>query len=223
MNTLQRIRTAFDILLARPRWVKRIPRERFLLPHEWEALRPLLNRQPDRDRVYFSLLLLEGPRRDEARLMQRAHVDLTAGIWHKPTTKNGRRQILALSPTSCRLLSMLPNVGPYFFVGENVDRPWSGTSVEHAWRRIRKAAGCTDVQIRDLRRTCATWMVAGGENLMVIKEVLHHSSVSTTQIYARADQTTVRAALGRHADRVFAIPQFSNQLPIEERKDAHHV
>ena len=40
-------------------------------------------------------------------------------------------------------------------------------------------------------------------NLMVIKEILHHSSVSTTQIYARADQSTVKAALMRHAARVF--------------------
>lgn len=212
MNTLKRIRTAFDILLARPRWVKRTPRERFLLPHEWEALRPVLSRSFLKRRVFFSILLLEGPRRDEARLMQRAHVDLTQGIWHKPTTKNGRRQILALSATSCTLLAELPNVGPYFFVGAESHLPWSATAVEHAWRSIRKEAGCTDVQIRDLRRTCATWMVAGGENLMVIKEVLHHSSVATTQIYARADQTTVRAALTRHADRVFAVPQLEEGL-----------
>ena len=207
MRLLDRMGIAFDILLARPRWAKRKPRERFLLPHEWESIRPILHRQPDKVRVYFSLLLLEGPRRDEARLMQRAHVDLVGGVWHKPTTKNGRRQILALSPTSCALLAMLPNTGPYFFSGEVPGTPWSGTGVEHAWRRIRRQAGCADVQIRDLRRTCATWMVAGGENLMVIKEVLHHSSVATTQIYARADQSTVRAALTRHADRVFTVTE----------------
>ncbi len=206
MKTLERIRTAFDILLARPRWKKRTPRERFLLPHEWEALRLVLHRAFPKRRIYFSILLLVGARRDEARLMQRAHVDLTAGIWHKPTTKNGRRQIIALSPLSCQLLGELENVGPYFFTGEKPELPWSATAVEHAWRQIRKKAGCQDVQIRDLRRTCATWMVAGGENLMIIKEVLHHSSVSTTQIYARADQTTVRAALTRHSDRVFTIP-----------------
>lgn len=211
MKPWKRVQTAFDILLARPRWIKRTPRERFLLPHEWAALRPVLSRQPDKVRVYFSVLLLEGPRRDEARLMQRAHVDLTQGIWHKPTTKNGRRQILALSPTTCALLGLLPNVGPYFFVGATPDVPWSATAVEYWWRKIRRTAGCTDVQIRDLRRTCATWMVAGGENLMVIKEVLHHSSVATTQIYARADQTTVRAALTRHADRVFAVPVIPHE------------
>lgn len=205
MKLLERVGIAFDILLARPRWVKRKPRERFLLPHEWEALKPVLHTAFPKRRIYFSLLLLLGPRRDELRLMQRAHVDLTSGIWHKPTTKNGRRQIIALSPLACSLLAELESVGPYFFIGETPEVPWSATAVEHAWRQIRKKAGCRDVQIRDLRRTAATWMVAGGENLMTIKEILHHSSVATTQIYARADQTTVRAALGRHADRIFAV------------------
>ncbi len=174
---------------------KRQPRERFLLPHEWARLRPILLTQPDKMRVYFSLLLLEGPRMSEAREMQRTHVDLIQGIWHKPTTKNGRRQILALSQATCALLSALPNDGLYFFPGESPTRPWSRTAVEVRWRKIRHEASLDDVQIRDLRRTCATMMVSSGENLMIIKEILHHSSVSTTQIYAKADQTTVRAAL----------------------------
>ena len=204
MHTFQRLSACLDILLARSRWKRGLPRERFLLPQEWHTLKPILLRQPDKIRVYFSVLLLEGPRMSEAREMQRSHVDLAQGLWHKPTTKNGRRQLLALSSTSCTLLSQLPNHGPYFFPGETPDVPWSRTAVQYWWRKIRRQAGCHDVQIRDLRRTCATWMVAGGENLMVIKEVLHHSSVSTTQIYAKADQSTVRAALTRHADRVFS-------------------
>jgi len=178
-------------------------RERFLLPQEWQILRPILARHPLKISVYFSILLLEGSRPSEARLMQRVHVDLVQGLWHKTITKNGRRQLLALSPTSCTLLASLPNAGPYFFPGDTPQVPWSRTAVRYHWRKIRKEAHLENVQIRDLRRTCATWMVSGGENLMVIKEILHHSSVSTTQIYAKADQTTVRAALTRHAERVF--------------------
>jgi len=187
---------------------KRRPRERFLLPHEWVTLRPILQEQPPKIRVYFSLLLLEGPRMSEAREMQRSHVDLSQGIWHKPTCKNGRRQILALSPTSCTLLSGLPNRGPYFFPGESPVVPWSRTAVEYWWRKIRKEAGCHDVQIRDLRRTTATWLSMNQENLVTIRDILHHSSLSTTQIYARADQASTRAALTRHAERMF--PTIAN-------------
>lgn len=182
---------------------RRQPRERFLLPQEWARLRLILNQQPPKMRIYFSILLLEGPRMSEARTMQRAHVDLTQGLWHKPTTKNGRRQILALSSDACTLLASLPNEGVYFFCGASSDVPWSRTAVEVRWRKIRRAAGCDDVQIRDLRRTCATWLSMNQENLITIRDVLHHSSLQTTQIYARADQTSTRAALDRHAKRLF--------------------
>jgi integrase len=189
------------------RKLKRQPRERFLLPQEWVRLRTVLAMQPDKMRVYFSLLLLEGPRMSEARLMQRSHVDLEHGIWHKPTTKNGRRQILALSPYTCELLRGLIEEGPYFFRGETPDVPWARTSVEVRWRQIRRAAHIEDVQIRDLRRTCATWLSMNQENLITIRDILHHSSLQTTQIYARADQDSTRAALDRHAKRLFpALP-----------------
>ena len=203
MKPWQRVTACVEILLNRPHWKKRQPRERFLLPHEWINLRAVLATQPDKMRVYFSLLLLEGPRMSEARTMQRNHVDLVQGIWHKPVTKNGRRQILALSPQSCGLLQELVEEGPYFFRGETPAVPWSRTAVEVRWRKIRRAAGCLDVQIRDLRRTCATWLSMNQENLVTIKDILHHSSLNTTQIYARADQASTRAALTRHAARMF--------------------
>jgi integrase len=154
-------------------------------------------------RVYVSFLLLEGPRMSEARTMQRAHVDLVHGFWHKTVTKNGRRQLLALSPTSCQLLASLPNHGPYFFPGDTPDVPWSRTAIRYWWKKIRRDAGIQDVQIRDLRRTCATWLSMHQENLVTIRDILHHSSLSTTQIYARADQASTRAALTRHAERLF--------------------
>ena len=67
-----------------------------------------------------------------------------------------------------------------------------------------REAGCHDVQIRDLRRTAASWMVQDGENLKVIQSMLHHSSVQMTgRVYAHLDQTSLRAALNRHAERVF--------------------
>jgi integrase len=191
--------------LPTPKRKRARARERFLLPQEWAVLRTVLAHYPQKITVYVSFLLLEGPRMSEARLMQRAHVDLAQGFWHKTVTKNGRRQLLALSPMSCQLLSSLPNDGPYFFPGETPEQPWSRTAIRYWWKQIRREAGIQDVQIRDLRRTCATMMVSSGENLMVIKEILHHSSISTTQIYARADTTVQRGALNRHAKRLFPL------------------
>jgi integrase len=190
-------------MLPKPKRTRARARERFLLPQEWQTLRPILARHPLKISVYFSILLLEGSRPSEARLMQRAHVDLTQGLWHKTVCKNGRRQLLALSPTSCALLASLPNRGPYFFPGDTPQVPWSRTAARYHWRKIRQEAHLEDVQLRDLRRTCATWLSMNQENLITIRDILHHSSLSTTQIYARADQASTRAALTRHAARLF--------------------
>jgi integrase len=186
---------------------KRLPRERFVLPKEWQLLRPLIQAQPAKVRIYFSLLFLLGSRMSELRTARWLDMDLDAGLWHKTKTKNGRRQIVPLSPSACALLRQLHQTGPYLFSGDidkggNAEKPWSRTAVRHWWRKIRQEAGCPDVQIRDIRRTAATWMVQSGENLMTIKEILNHSSVSITQVYARADCSTQAAALDRHAKKV---------------------
>lgn len=194
-------------LMFQPARRKRFPRERFVLPKEWDQLRPIIQAKPIKVCIYFSLLFLLGPRMSEMRTARWVELDLAAGIWHKTKTKNGRRQIIPLPEAACDLLRQLPQTGPFLFSGDidkggNPNRPWSRTAVTHWWRKIRWEAGCPDVQIRDIRRTAATWMVQGGENLMVIKEILNHSSVTITQVYARADSATQAAALDRHAKRV---------------------
>ena len=74
--------------------------------------------------------------------------------------------------------------------------------VEWAWQRIRARAGLDDVTIHDLRRTCASWMAIHGTNLAVIQQVLNHSSLAHTGIYARLNQAPVSAALEENAQRM---------------------
>ncbi len=199
MNVLQKL-----VRCVVPPPHKRIARERFVLPTEWQAIRPVLDSKPLKVRVYFTFLLLTGCRRDEARTMTWTEVDLHEGLWHKHRGKNGKRQVLPLSPQTCTLLSDLPRTGPYVFPGETGNVAWSRTAVKYWWRKIRFESGCADVRIHDLRRSCASWMTINGENLKVVQTVLNHSSLQTTQIYARLDLSAVRAALVRHAERLFS-------------------
>lgn len=192
---------------VRPR---RRARDRFLLPAEWLRLRAVLDRQPLAIRVYFLLLLLTGCRPGEARLMRWEHLDLDAALWYKPRTKTGRGQHLALSPQAVALLRSLDPTGLWVFRGDRrngrtqPDQPWSRTAIQHAWRRIRGAAGLADVQLRDLRRTCASWLAMGGANTVTIQQVLNHASLQVTQVYARLDQRTVRDGLTVLAQRLFS-------------------
>lgn len=188
-------------------------RERFLLPTEWNEIRAHLASDPPKVRIFFTLLFLLGCRRDELRTVSWAHLDLDAAIWTKMKTKNGKRHLLPLSSEAVALfreLQCLPNVGPYCFTGDAANgatldtQPWSRSAVKYWWRKIRNETACPDVQIRDLRRSTASWMTMNGENIKVVQSMLDHSSLSTTQIYARLDIGSLRAALNRHAQRIFS-------------------
>lgn len=203
MELLKRLYTAiFPPPVTPPR--KRTARERFLLPNEWATIRQSLDEKPLKIRVYFSLLFSLGCRRDELRTCSWAQLDLDAGIWHKLHTKNGKRHILPLSPEAVALFRELPRKGSYVFQGSTPQREWSRTAVKYWWRKIRHESACPDVQIRDLRRSTASWMTMNGENLKVVQSVLDHSSLSTTQIYARLDLKSLAEALNRHAQRIFS-------------------
>jgi integrase len=78
---------------------------------------------------------------------------------------------------------------------EHVGRNWFRRMV---WRPACKAAGLTDLpRFHDLRHSHASWLLAGGADLQVVKERLGHASIMTTQRYLHtlpdADETAVEA------------------------------
>lgn len=63
------------------------------------------------------------------------------------------------------------------------------------WEHVRKAAALGDLRMRDLRRTFATAALQQGVALPVVAEMLGHSDLEVTRIYARVlDATVIRAA-----------------------------
>jgi integrase len=66
------------------------------------------------------------------------------------------------------------------------------------WRPACEAAGLPDLpRFHDLRHSHASWLLAGGADLQVVKERLGHASIMTTQRYLHtlpdADETAVEA------------------------------
>ncbi len=192
-----------------PKFPKR-SRDRFIQTNEMPYLLASIAEEPLRNQAYFLTLLLTGCRRDEARLMQWTHLDLERGLWHKPTTKTGVPHTVPIPARILELLKRLPRINEWVFPSEpnnknhQQSRQWAVTSVEHAWRKIRKRVGLNDVRIHDLRRTAASWLAIDGANLPVIQQVLNHTSLTSTQIYARLSIAPVRQALDQQAERILA-------------------
>lgn len=88
------------------------------------------------------------------------------------------------------------------------------------WQRVRERAGVPDVRIHDLRRTLGSSLSGQGYNLQLIGKALNHSSVSTTQVYARLDITPLREALERNATLMLGGGAQTDSHKTDESDDA---
>jgi integrase len=65
------------------------------------------------------------------------------------------------------------------------------------WYPARKAAGLAGLRVHDLRHAHASWLLAGGADLQIVKERLGHASIVTTERYLHtlpdADESAVEA------------------------------
>jgi integrase len=174
-------------------------RDRFVTHEELPKLVAAIDQEPNQSARYaIWLYLLTGLRKEELLSAQWADIDYSRSEIKIPDTKNGKAHYLPLSAAALALLGQLPKGpdNPYIIVGKcegkhlvNVSKPWG---------RIRTAAGIEDVRIHDLRRTVGSWLAQSGNSLHLIGRVLNHSNTSTTAVYARFGQDSVREALEQH-------------------------
>ena len=68
-------------------------------------------------------------------------------------------------------------------------------SIKRSWDTARTAIGREDLRIHDLRHSLGTFLARQSQNLVVIKDILGHEDVRTTQRYLHTDAETTRKAL----------------------------
>jgi integrase len=188
-------------------------RERWVTPEEMPKLAAAIRSEPNvyaRAAVWMYLLL--GARKSEMLSARWADVDLKRGVWRLPETKAGRPHYLPLAPPAVAILRELPREegNPHVFPGQSAGCHL--VNIAKPWDRIRKAAGCEDVRLHDLRRTVGSWLAQGGASLPLIGKVLNHTTPSTTAIYARLADESARHVLEQHAEAVLAAAQKTPEL-----------
>jgi integrase len=107
-------------------------------------------------------------------------------ILPKEKSKNKVARILPLPQLAKKLLDLQDDsAGSYVFASHRTDRPYHGTSVSHAVKRIAKCLGMEDFCAHDLRRTAASGIASLGFSREVIKKILNHVDNDVTAIYDR--------------------------------------
>jgi integrase len=182
-------------------------RNRYLSAEELARLTAALTAHADQQAAnVIRLLLLTGCRRGEALGARWADIDLTAGIWSKPShlVKQKIAHIAPLSAPARALLSAIreaqarefPHRLPEYVFAGRFGRGHRQT-VRRTWEAILRAADITALRIHDLRHSFASQLVSSGASLPLIGALLGHSNPNTTARYAHLYDDPQRAAVER--------------------------
>lgn len=157
------------------------PRERTVTPTELELLMSKL--LPSRAAV-LALIVSTSCRASEFPRITPEHVDTAKWLVHIPGTKTeGSDRRIPIAPMMRDLLlRALP------------DLPCRWPRIGHDLPELCEELGLPPVTPNDLRRTCATWLIAAGAGHEVVSKVLGHRG--TQMVYRVYGQATPEA-LGR--------------------------
>lgn len=130
------------------------------------------------------IALLTGARRGEILAMQPQDIGPKSITIHAGNTKTLRTRTIPIVPALRPHLAGLP-------------LPINYEGLKTGFRRAREAAGLPMVRFHDLRHSCASLLINMGEPLEVVRDVLGHSTVKTTERYAHLKTTAQRTALAK--------------------------
>jgi site-specific recombinase XerC len=152
----------------------------------------------ERDYAIVALLLASGIRLGSCIALDVGDVDLEGGELRLKNTKGDRPERVFLAKAIADHLRRWlgdRDAGPLF-----TDRRGRRLTPRHIHRRFRqwlRAAGISRAASpHTCRHSFATSMLARTGNLALVQAALRHRSITSTMIYAKVNEASVRAALG---------------------------
>lgn len=180
-------------------------------PFTWEQVEAMLcSGAYARTRAMILLGYYQGFRVSSIARVHGADIDLE-GMTIRTVGKGGKVRTLPLHPVIAELAQKMPRDGWWFPARQGRHGHVSGAAVTNLITRAKKRAGITDPTLtpHSLRHAFGTDLVDEGVDIRVVKELMMHESLATTQIYtgvsARRKQDGIRALPTR------AIPERSGR------------
>jgi integrase len=188
-------------------WIERNPasgvrrnpepkRHRYLSRDEVRRLIGALEKHSERtsaDAILF--MLLTGCRKSEALNATWSQFDLANRVWTKSSaeTKQRREHRVPYSSAVSTLLTRrrAKAASSQVFAGN------AGAAlqdVRRTWAAVCKSADLQSVRLHDLRHTFASLLASSGQSLIVVGELLGHSTPQTTKRYAHLYDDALRTA-----------------------------
>jgi len=115
--------------------------------------------------------------------------------------KNKKSRSIPLNDSAISVLDQLDTEGKYdhdhVFINRRTGKPY--TTISRQWVKVREAAGLPRLRIHDLRHQFASLLVNEGVSLYIVKSLLGHSQISTTEKYSHLAADSLLSASGQVA------------------------
>ncbi|WP_454696695.1 tyrosine-type recombinase/integrase [Achromobacter aegrifaciens] len=186
---------------GRTRWITRGEAQRMIALAQATAGRPHLP-------SFIQLALHTGCRRNELLKLRLQRVRTEEGLitLESEDTKTKKHRVIPLNAPALQALNTMGAwraehcpASPWVFPSpRDHSRPLS--TIQKGFRSLCVKANIEDFRIHDLRHTCASWLVMAGVPLLVVRDLLGHSSIEMTERYAHLAPNQVHDAMRRLED-----------------------
>ena len=177
-----------------------------------EQAQKLLSACPDylRPAVFFALHT--GLRASEIFSLKWEQVDLESGVirLEREQTKTKEYYTVHLTEPLIKLLKSLPRYEHGYVFTNHEGKPYSTQGYKKAFKTACKKAGIENFRFHDLRHTFASWIAIKSKDLYLVKELLHHKDLRSTQRYAHLTEDYKKQVLE-------SLPNFG--ITAEEKKE----
>jgi integrase len=163
-------------------------RDRLMTDEELQRLMAVLDNDPARTAcLALKMALLTAARKGEILSMKWSDINRQTSVWTLPaiSAKGKRRRAIPISSGALAILEELSNNNNSEFVFENSRKPGERLkSIDKVWQRVRgKAQLPPDIVIHSLRHHAGSALIRSGVDLSVVRDLMGHRSISTTQLY----------------------------------------
>jgi len=161
-----------------------------------------LNNYKNRPVCLIALFALScGMRIGEILKIQWTDIDKQNKLLRIPASnsKSKKARTIPLNDSAMNVLDQLDTEGKFehVFINRKTGKPY--TTISRQWVKIRNAAGLPCLRIHDLRHQFASLLVNEGVSLYIVKSLLGHSQISTTEKYSHLANDSLSSASGQVA------------------------
>ena len=144
----------------------------------------------------IDVALNTGLRRTNIIQLKWSNINLDFRIIELLENKGNKHIKLPINDKLMEVFNSLDKTSEYVFINPDTNKPYSQTVFTRLWNDIRTKAGLgDDFRFHDLRHTVGTRLAEKRVPVNIIKEVMAHTDISTTQRYIHFAENQLTSAM----------------------------